>query len=140
MERVKHDKAIARHLAMQRMPKEWMSYHVNCFYTNSTAIFIKIFTNLPISAIASLLVKLNSRMSTSSALGSFPCGKLPPFTGLSGLAQVLRPILNGMFPGPPATKSELVCTVCANWIMVWDRHKSHTDPFFSSSSRRWFSF
>ena len=67
-------------------------------------------------------------MSTSSALGSFPCGKLPPFTGLSGLAQVLRPILNGMFPGPPATKSELVCTVCANWIMVWDSHKSHTDP------------
>ena len=56
MERVGHDKAIARHLAMQRMPKEWMSYPVNCFYTNSTAIFIKIFTNLPISAIASLLV------------------------------------------------------------------------------------
>lgn len=57
----------------------------------------------PSKATASCLDSPNSFIITLRALGSFPWGNSPSFSGLSGLEHVLRPILSGIFPGPPTT-------------------------------------
>ena len=71
------------------------------YFPNSILVQWVLLKHLPIRAIASALVRLNSLISSSKASGSEPFGNSTNFSASAGFSQVFLPIWNVMRRLPP---------------------------------------